>query len=364
MLHSVDELMAIGEFSERSGLSVSRLRSYATEGLLVPVAVDPASGYRYYAPAQLCDARVIDALRDAGMPLAEIGALLRHPTSLTLDSWERRIESDRAQSRESLRRARDLLGMARPRVPTSTAVLDSKGASMTRFETAARSEIGPVRMDNEDVVVTTDRLAVVADGMGGAPGGATAASDAGRVLQAIFTGRSLDELVAAVRAANWMIWNRACGQTDLSGMGTTICAAGVFDDGAVGVVNVGDSRAYLWHGGHLTRLTKDHSITADLVERGQLRDDDAPGHPHYGVLTRALGVGPEVEVDGAVHDVSAGDRLVLCSDGLSNELSDDEIVSVLAKNETVTASADDLVGRALEAGGRDNVSVVVAQVGA
>src|SRR3981189_3694988 len=102
MLRCVDDLMPIGEFSARSGLSPKRLRSYAAAGLLVPAAVDSASGYRYYAPGQVREAQRIDALRDAGMPLGDIGALLRDPSGQQIDAWARRVQIDAAQRQKAL----------------------------------------------------------------------------------------------------------------------------------------------------------------------------------------------------------------------------------------------------------------------
>ncbi len=233
---------------------------------------------------------------------------------------------------------------------------------MITLRTAARTDTGRVRENNEDSIVTTDLLAVVADGMGGHPGGEIAANAATGVVQAAFTGRSADELEAAVRAANWTIWDRAATHLELEGMGTTLCAAGLVEDGRLALASVGDSRAYLWHEGTLIQLTQDHSVTAELVRRGELRDEDAVRHPHYGVLTRALGVAPDVEIDRTTFAMEAGDRLVVCSDGLFNELSGTEIASVMAKGEEVTAVVDNLVELAIIQGGRDNVSVVAAEV--
>src|SRR5881227_874448 len=105
----MDDLMPIGVFSERSGLSPKRLRTYAAAGLLVPAAVDPESGYRYYAPGQLREARTIDALRRAGVPLAAIGGLLREPSRQRLDEWAEHVELEKDKRHEALRRARQLL---------------------------------------------------------------------------------------------------------------------------------------------------------------------------------------------------------------------------------------------------------------
>jgi protein phosphatase len=235
---------------------------------------------------------------------------------------------------------------------------------MTTLRTAGRTDIGHLRENNEDAIVSSDRLALVADGMGGHPGGEIAANAAAGVVPAVFKGRSVDELEAAVRAANWAIRDRAVAQPGLEGMGTTICAAGLLTDGHLALVNVGDSRAYLWHGGALTQLTQDHTVTAELIQRGEIRKEEAPQHPHYGVLTRALGVGTDIEIDRRTVALEKGDRIVVCSDGLFNELSGEEIASAMAGGGDGAAIVDNLIDRALGHGGRDNVSVVIAEIAA
>lgn len=361
MLRLMDDLLPIGDFSERSGLSPKRLRSYATAGLLVPSAVDSASGYRYYSPGQLRDARLIDVLRRAGMPLADVSVFLRDPSAEQLDAWARRVQIDASGRERALDLARDLLAID----ATSSSPVNREhatGVSMRNLKAVSRTETGPVRENNEDAVVSSDRLAVVADGMGGHPGGEFAAAVAVALVQAAFTGRSLDELQAGVRAANRAIWDRAAGDAHLEGMGTTICAAGLTEDGALAVVNVGDSRSYVLHDGSLRQLTRDHTLTAELVQRGELSEQEALDHPHRNVLTRALGVGPCVELDSTLHDATTDDRLLLCSDGLFNEVPDDEIASMMTSTEDVQATADALVELALSRGGHDNVSVVVADI--
>jgi PPM family protein phosphatase len=359
MLLLVDDLMPIGEFSTRSGLSLKRLRSYAAEGLLVPAAVDPASGYRFYSPGQLHEAQVIDALRQAEMPLADIRTVLRNPSEGRVDAWEKRLGIDATARQRGLDRARRLLASQDPVL--NVAKRGSGGTRMMTLKAVGRSETGPVRENNEDAIVSSERLAMVADGMGGLPGGEIAAQKAAALVRAAFTGRSLDELEAAVRAANWAIWDQASSHSELAGMGTTICAAGLLEDGHLGLVHVGDSRAYLWHGGQLEQLTHDHTVTADLISRGELAEEEVSAHPHFGILTRALGVAPDVTIDGATVSVVGGDRLMICSDGLINELSQAEIASAMVDDE-VAEVVDTLVGTALDRGGRDNVSVVVAQV--
>jgi serine/threonine protein phosphatase PrpC len=361
MLHCVDDLMPIGEFSERSGLSPKRLRSYAAGGLLVPAAVDSASGYRYYSPGQLREAKLIDTLREAGMPLADIAALLRNPSCDRLDAWARRVQIDAEHRQTALDLARRLLS-----IETMSPVDNERSGkeSMMKLRTGSHTDIGRVRDNNEDAVVSSDHLAAVADGMGGHPGGEVASAVAVALVQAAFTGRSLDELQAAVRAANRAIWDRAGASAELEGMGTTICAAGLTGDGSLAVVNVGDSRACVLRNGLLAQLTDDHSVTAELVRRGELSEQEALDHPHHGVLTRALGVGPDVELDSATHPAVQGDRLLVCTDGLFNEVPNDEIASSMAATEDLQATADALVELALSRGGRDNVAVVVAEISA
>jgi serine/threonine protein phosphatase PrpC len=355
--------MAIGEFSDRSGLSAKRLRTYAAEGLLAPAAVDPGSGYRYYSPGQLASAQVIDALRQAGVPLAEIRSFLRHPSREQLDAWASQLQTDASRRQGGLDLARHLFGASKdPDFPTANQHFEEE--LMTTFRTAGRTDIGRLRENNEDVIVSNDRLALVADGMGGHPGGEIAANAAAGVVPAVFTGRSLDELEAAVRAANWAIRDRAVPEAGLDGMGTTICAAGLLTGGDIAIVNVGDSRAYLWHEGALIQLTQDHSVTAELIQRGELRQDEAPEHPHYGILTRALGVGSDVEIDRRTLNVAEGDRIVLCTDGLFNELSGKDIASAMAGAGEMAAIVDNLIDKAITHGGRDNVSVVVVEVAA
>jgi PPM family protein phosphatase len=355
--------MPIGEFSDRSGLSSKRLRTYAAEGLLVPAAVDPATGYRYYSPDQLPRSHLIDALRRAGIPLADIRPFLSLPSSEQLDAWSDRLETEATSRQQGLAAARRLLAMenvADPLGPTQ----NPEEASVTKLRSTGRTEKGPVRAKNEDAVFASDRLALIADGMGGLPGGDIASGAAIGIVRAAFRGLSAEELRAAIRAANWAIWDRAAAYPELEGMGTTVCAVGLLEDGRLAIANVGDSRAYLWREDTLTQLTRDHSVTAELVESGNLRTEEARNHPHFGILTRALGVGPDIDIDCTTIAVEKGDRFVLCSDGLSNELSDADIAKVMAQPIGLTSVVDTLITEAVDHGGRDNVSVVVAEIAA
>ena len=345
--------MPIGEFSERSGLSQKRLRAYAAGGLLVPAAVDSASGYRYYAPGQVREAQLIDALRDAGMPLSQIASVLRQRSIEQLDRWARQVDAEAAQRHDAVRLARQLL-----------ASTDDHGRKdvMSTLRAAARTDVGRVRDTNEDATICGNHLVAVADGMGGAPGGEVASATAVALLEAAFSGRSLDELEAAVRAANRAIFDAGTANPSLEGMGTTICAVGLTAVGELAVVHVGDSRAYLLTDGSLQPLTEDHSVTAELVRQGELSEQEAAEHPYRNVLTRAVGAAPTVEVDGSVHRARPGDRVVLCSDGLFNEVGEDDIAELASSTSDLHAAAGALVDRAVSNGGRDNVTVVIAEI--
>jgi len=360
----VDELIPIGEFSARSGVSRKRLRSYGASGLLVPAAVDSASGYRYYSLLQVHEAKVIDALREAGMPLAEIAALLLDPSCDRVDAWAERVDIEAAHRQRALVLARQLLSLEASSPSTTARDRRSGRGSTMKLTTVTRTDIGRVRDNNEDAVAGSDRLVAVADGMGGRRRGEVASAVAVALVQAAFTGRSLDELEAAVRAANRAIWDRASASAELEGMATTICAAGLTADGTLVVVNVGDSRACVVRGNSFVQLTDDHSVTAELVRRGELTEQEAIDHPQHSVLTRALGVGPDVELDRASHPLEEGDRVVVFSDGLFNEVPNEEIASLMAASDDLQATADALVDAALSRGGRDNISVVIADVSA
>jgi PPM family protein phosphatase len=360
----VDELIPIGEFSARSGVSRKRLRSYGVSGLLVPAAVDSASGYRYYSLHQVREAKVIDALREAGMPLAEIAALLLDPSCDRVDAWAERVEGEAAHRQQALVRAQELLSLEASSSSTTARDQRSGKEATMKLTTATRTDIGRVRDNNEDAVAGSDRLAAVADGMGGHRRGEVASAVAVALVQAAFTGQSLDELEAAVRAANRAIWDRASESGELEGMATTICAAGLTAHGTLVVVNVGDSRACVSRGDSFVQLTDDHSVTAELVRRGELTEQEALDHPQHSVLTRALGVGPDVELDSASHPIAEGDRVVVASDGLFNEVPNDEIASLIAATDDPQATADTLIDMALSRGGRDNISVVIADVSA
>ncbi|HEY5024642.1 MAG TPA: Stp1/IreP family PP2C-type Ser/Thr phosphatase [Acidimicrobiales bacterium] len=237
---------------------------------------------------------------------------------------------------------------------------------MTVLRSGSASDVGRVRTVNEDLALESLTLFAVADGMGGHVGGEIAARTAIETLQAEFARKpSADGLAASIHDANKAVWERGHEDVDLRGMGTTMIAAALVatDEGdRLVLANVGDSRAYRLHGGDLVQLTTDHSVAEELVARGELSEEEAAVHPHRHILTRALGVQPEVAVDVWQLVPEEGDRFLLCSDGLTNEVLAEEITDVLTQTRDPRQAAETLVRMANEAGGNDNATVVVLDV--
>ncbi|MEM7274126.1 MAG: protein phosphatase 2C domain-containing protein [Actinomycetota bacterium] len=279
--------------------------------------------------------------------------------------WKRRVRARAARTGESY--------TAALRALRQLEVLRMRGFKITP---AAATDTGAVRAVNEDSVLAEGDLLVVADGMGGQRGGDVASRVAVDALRQAFAASATPEgLIDGVRAANdavRAIDDERPGATDRP-IGTTIAAVGVVGPGdsstvaepeapMLVAVNVGDSRVYLLRDRQLTRISTDHSMVADLVRAGALSEDEAAIHPERHILTRAIGVAETVEPDVAEVRSRPGDRLLVCSDGLFNELAPEQIRSVLADTTEPDRAATTLVERAVEAGGRDNVTVVVADI--
>jgi serine/threonine protein phosphatase PrpC len=236
---------------------------------------------------------------------------------------------------------------------------------VTRFAWGAATDTGRVRQANEDAVLAVDGLYAVADGMGGHNAGEVASHLAIETLQDEFTAAGTDVLVEAVQEANRVLVERSSSDAELSGMGTTVCAMALVDaDGrdAIAVVNVGDSRLYLLSEGELTQITEDHSLVATLERQGRISSAEAAIHPQRNILTRALGIDVSVMVDSWEVVPVVGDRYVLCSDGLFNEVEDSRLAATLRRLADPGEAARELVRLANEAGGRDNISCVVVDV--
>ncbi|MDY7102398.1 MAG: Stp1/IreP family PP2C-type Ser/Thr phosphatase [Actinomycetota bacterium] len=237
---------------------------------------------------------------------------------------------------------------------------------MTAFAAGAATDKGRVRNDNQDGALVAPGLAAVADGMGGHQGGGFASSLALETLQRNAGRGDVPSLVAAVETANRDIHQVSLEREDLRGMGTTLCAVGMLTSSGerarVAVLNVGDSRVYLYRGERLHQLTEDHNLVQTLVREGRITQEEAATHPQRNIITRALGIEPSVEVDHAEMDVAVGDMFLLCSDGLINEVDEDRIASVLRRLADPSEAAAELVSLANAHGGRDNITVVVVHV--
>jgi PPM family protein phosphatase len=238
---------------------------------------------------------------------------------------------------------------------------------MLFLEPFGATHAGKVRANNEDALLVgegrDETLFVVADGIGGFEAGEVASRIAVDVLKELEPGASFE---AAISEANRRILAAGRGDERLSGMGTTVVAVrfgGTRDEPVAQVAHVGDSRAYLLRGGSLRPVTEDHSLVAELVRSGDLTRDQAAEHPQKNLITRALGADEEVEVDTAVLPVEAGDRFLLCSDGLSDMIPETRIGEILAEAPgDPEKPAQSLVSAALDAGGADNVTVIVVDV--
>jgi PPM family protein phosphatase len=233
------------------------------------------------------------------------------------------------------------------------------------LKAGAATDVGRVRDVNEDRYLVADGIFAVCDGLGGHQAGEVASETAVHTLETAFTEPAVDRLIEAVEAANHAIWQLAQEQPDKRGMGTTITAVAVVEqegEDQLAVVNVGDSRGYLLRDSELTQLTEDHSLVAEMERDGRLTHEEARVHPQRAVITRALGLEPDVEIDHLELLPYRGDRLLLCSDGLTNEVADDQIGSTLRRLADPTEAAKDLVTQARANGGNDNITAVVIDV--
>lgn len=230
----------------------------------------------------------------------------------------------------------------------------------------ARSDVGLVRSNNQDSGYAGPHLAVVADGMGGHAGGDIASSVVIGHLSQLDTSTPASDVVATLERtiieANQMIIRRAREDPTLAGLGTTVTAL-MRTENKFALAHIGDSRAYLLRDGTMTQVTKDHTFVQRLMDEGRLTPEEAERHPQRSVIMRVLGdVDAEPELDLSLRTVSAGDRWMLCSDGLSGLVSFDTIQDVLTDIDDLDECADTLVQLALKGGGPDNITCVIVDV--
>ena len=240
-------------------------------------------------------------------------------------------------------------------------------ADRTAMRWGGATDVGRVRSNNQDQYLARDDIGLwaVADGMGGHSGGEVASQIACETLGRVFAEHTVEGLIDAVEQANTAVFRAGADDPELTGMGTTVVALAVVeheDAEVLAIANVGDSRAYLLEQGGLRRLTSDHSLVADLVREGSLSPEEAAVHPQRNIVTRVLGVYDHIPVDVFAVDPQHGDRYVLCSDGLFNEVPEPAIAAVLRSVRDPADVADELVRLAVDGGGRDNVTVVVVDV--
>ena len=232
------------------------------------------------------------------------------------------------------------------------------------IEQTGRTDVGRQRTANEDSLAIRPPMFAVADGMGGAKAGEVASALA---VEAVKNAGDSDEpveeqLAAIVRSANRRIYDLAVADESRRGMGTTLTLVKVHD-GEISIAHVGDSRAYRMRDSELSQVTRDHSLVAELERSGQITAEAAEHHPQRSIITRALGPEPDVEVDTYTLSGRDGDLFLICSDGLTSMISDDEVTSILRSAASLDEAAEALVLAANQSGGKDNITVILFRLG-
>ncbi|MER6462945.1 MerR family transcriptional regulator [Streptomyces sp. NPDC001288] len=346
--------LTIGAFAKACRLSPKALRLYDELDLLRPARVDPGTGYRYYAAEQLEHARLVAWLRRLGMPLARIREVCALPPGLAareIRAYWAGVEAETA-ARADL--AAFLVGHLSGETGRDT-------TTMLELRYAARSDRGHVRSANQDTVYAGHRLLAVADGCGAAGARASAAAvDALKSLEdaELSAGNVLNLLEDAVRSADEAVRAAAGGLPDA---GTTLTAL-LWTGSRLALAHIGDSRAYLLRDGGLFRITHDHSVVQSLIDEGRLTPEEADSHPQRMLLAKALPANGSATADLKLREARDGDRYLLCSDGLSRQVSDLRIRELVGGGGEPADVARELVDEANAVGGGDNVSVVVADV--
>ncbi|CAM5620386.1 MULTISPECIES: MerR family transcriptional regulator [Streptomyces] len=349
-----EDMLTIGAFAKAGRLSPKALRLYDELDLLKPGRVDPDTGYRYYAVAQLEQARLVAWLRRLGMPLARIRqvcALRPADAAREIRAYWARVETETAARRDLAEFLVEEL---------SAASVSRKDTTMLELRYCAHSDRGLVRPANQDTAYAGSRLLAVADGFG--PTGRPASSAAINALRILDTseaptGNVLNLLDDAVRGATDAVHDVVDG--DGEDAGTTLTAL-LWTGSRLALVHIGDSRAYVLRGGGLFRITDDHTVVQSMIDEGRLTPEEAATHPQRMLLLKALT--PAATPDLRLQDAEPGDRYLLCSDGLSRVVPDPRIRHLLTSAPTPDSAVHALIAAANEAGGPDNVSCVVADV--
>jgi protein phosphatase len=350
-------LLSIGAFAHATRLSPKALRLYDELGLLPPAFVEPSSGYRFYDPAQLDRARLVAWLRRLGMPLARIRAVCdAEPARAAgeIAAYWAAVEADTANRRDL---AAFLIATLSGR---TNAMPGAQEALAIRY--AARTHIGRVRETNQDSAYAGSRLLAVADGMG--RGGARASAAVIEALKpldaALPAGDLLNAMEQAVAQASTAVGGLEEAAEGVGQTGTTVTAM-LWSGSQLALVHIGDCRAYLLRDGELFQITHDHTVVQSLLDEGRITAEEAVSHPQRSLLLRAID-GTAVELDTSLHDARAGDRYLLCSDGLTGVVSTGTIRDTLRGTPGPDEAAGLLIEAANAGGGPDNVSCVVADI--
>ncbi len=365
------DLLTIGAFSRTSHLSIKALRLYDEIGLLPPARIDPITGYRYYRADQLERARLVAWLRRLGMPLARIQRVCaaaetdRSAAAHAIAEYWQQVEANTAAMRELADFLIAQLSTTRETsMPNATAHLQIRYASL--------SDRGLVRTSNQDRVYAGPRLLAVADGFGEMGAQASqAAIDALRNVDV--EAYSPDAPTTVVESGDLLnLLHEAALQADqavrtvdpTAAAGSTLTAM-LWTGSHLALVHIGDSRAYLLRDGNLFQITEDHTLVQSMVEEGRLTPEEALSHPQRMLLVRALGGGPQTggfDPQLKVSDVRAGDRYLLCTDGLSATVEASQLHATLAAASDPDAAVHELIELSRQAGGPDNVACVVADL--
>ncbi len=378
------ELVTIGEFARLSRLSAKALRRYDELGLLRPALVDPVNAYRYYDPAQVEGARLVAWLRRIGMPLNRIGrvvALDAGAAAVEVRAYWARVEAETAARRDLAMYLVDHLsaeGGTMSRMPDNAENNGRSGSAGSvgalAIRCAALTDTGVVRTANQDAAFAGPRLLAVADGFG--EGGAEASAAAIEALKPSTWGRDgalsaadlLNALEDTADSAARAVRDAVAPCEAPDGSGTTLTAM-LWTGSRLGLVHIGDSRAYLLRGGELFRITHDHSLVQSMIDDGSLSPEEASSHPGPALLLKALvgearpaAVAVACRPDVRLQEVLAGDRYLLCSDGLSAVVDTADLRTAVVAADDPEEAVRRLVGLAREAGGPDNVACAVADV--
>ncbi|MDD4699721.1 MAG: Stp1/IreP family PP2C-type Ser/Thr phosphatase [Oscillospiraceae bacterium] len=239
---------------------------------------------------------------------------------------------------------------------------------------ASKTDTGLVRSNNQDSYAAGEfsknsAWAVVCDGMGGTSGGNIASAMAVKVISETilnsihsgnYSGSIKNVLESAIYNANIAVFDKARENSDLSGMGTTVVAL-IINNGMAYIAHAGDSRAYLINGDNITQITRDHSIVQSMIENGQITSEEARFHPSKNVITRALGIGDVVDTEFTEVKLNSNDKLLLCTDGLTNYLQSGEIINIISSS-IFSDIPSTLISAANKAGGGDNITAVILSI--